>query len=69
MNKECQGCYLLRIFTDETLYEPVNLDHVSCGYQNFKCPCKICLVKVTCNIIEGGSCDEFIKFNVKHRKD
>jgi hypothetical protein len=69
MNKECQGCYLYRTLFYEPLNDPPELENITCEYEKLKCPCKTCLVKITCNIIDGGACKEFIEFTVEHRKD
>ena len=62
MNKECRGCYLIRLFTKE--HHP---DKVICQHETLDCPCKNCLVKVTCDMVEvNRSCEAFTKFNTEH---
>ena len=61
-NEECRGCYLIRLFTKE--HHP---DKISCEHEKLDCPCKTCLVKVTCDMIAvNRSCEPFIKFNIEH---
>jgi hypothetical protein len=69
MNKECQGCYLMRIILDDSLFDPPKPEQISCQHEDSDCPCKTCLLKIICNPIEGGSCKEFTEFNVKQRKE
>ena len=69
MEKECRGCYLSRILSHDPFkrYDP---DEVSCEHEKLNCPCKECLVKVMCNMIENGShCEEWIDFNMKYNKN
>lgn len=65
MNEECDGCYLMRIFSIEHKKE-----NISCGHENLKCPCKTCIVKVMCDIIENSqTCESFINFNLIYNDD
>ena len=72
MNKECQGCYLIRIIlsSDPPYDVPPTPDQISCQHEDLPCPCKTCLVKITCDTIEiGSTCQTFIDFNLKYNKN
>jgi hypothetical protein len=56
---DCKGCLSLRLMKD-------NPDRYKCSFQNEDCPCKECLVKVTCNFglgeISSTYCEKFTLF-------
>ncbi len=68
MNEECRGCFIIR----HTLYErfgekKLTEEQIYCEHENLDCPCKTCLVKITCDILsEMSNCSYFIDFNIKH---
>ena len=70
MNPECIGCYLIRstIESHKTLDQSISPDAVSCVHQDQSdCPCKSCLVKITCDMIENMiACEKFMDFNIKY---
>ena len=61
--EECRGCYLIRLMSEDC--DPSKL---TCQQEEHDCPCKTCLVKVTCTIVgeSGGPCEKYIDFNMKH---
>jgi hypothetical protein len=60
---ECRGCYLLRIAVTQKDDEK----KISCELQDYDCPCKTCLTKVTCDIIKNCQyCKPFLEFNAKY---
>ena len=69
MNEECNGCYLIRIFVNDTL-KPCKPEQLTCEHENLPCPCKNCLVKITCDIIDNGQyCEPYYEFNFKYNKN
>jgi hypothetical protein len=69
MKKECQGCYLVRNTVNQTLGPPIDSSRISCGIEDLDCPCKTCLVKITCDIIENSTlCEPFQTFHLMHGK-
>jgi hypothetical protein len=66
MKKECNGCFCIRVLIGDTI-RPVNPEQMTCEMEELDCPCKICLVKITCNMIDhGDSCQKWMDFNIKH---
>jgi hypothetical protein len=62
MQEECKGCYLIRIYREKYLPE-----QLTCQHETLDCPCKTCLVKVTCDMVDvSRSCESFTKFNIEH---
>jgi hypothetical protein len=65
MEKECEGCFCMRIILNDR--EKNNPGKVSCENDKLDCPCKICLVKMMCDITEHGMvCEQWIDFNTKY---
>ena len=69
MKEECRGCYLIRTMLYNRMFEPIKPEQITCQIEDSGCPCQECLVKITCNPIEGGACEKFIELNVKYRKE
>jgi hypothetical protein len=47
--------------------EHIKPEAVSCVHENRECPCKTCLVKVTCDILENMKhCEKYQEFNMKY---
>ena len=66
MKEECRGCHLIRIIIKDGIitYHP---DQISCENEEYDCPCKTCLVKSMCDIIENGmKCEVWVDFNTKY---
>ena len=58
MNKECQGCYLIKVAY------PSDPCTITCQVEDLDCPCKTCLVKITCDLLErSSSCEPFQTFH------
>ena len=63
MIEECRGCCLIRILEDEAFTE----DQMHCEYENLPCPCKTCIVKITCDIVnEWTDCSYYTDFSMKY---
>jgi hypothetical protein len=69
MEKECEGCFLIRTVFQTHLkqMEPIEEEQISCEHDHRDCPCKTCLVKITCNQIEYAlDCQRYVEFNIKY---
>lgn len=73
MKDECRGCCLVRITMESHNIgrrpdsDLLREDQVSCEYDSKECPCKTCIVKSMCDIIEQShNCEKFIAFNIEH---
>lgn len=64
MKEECRGCFLIRVLKDDPYYAD---NKINCEFQHLLCPCKTCLVKITCNMIDKMStCQVSIDFSMQH---
>lgn len=65
MNIECTGCYLIRFTMEQEGKNKYRT--ITCIHENRECPCKTCLVKITCNLLDNlKDCEEFQQFNIKY---
>ena len=68
MKEECRGCFLMRFILYENIYEKKYIEEqISCKQDKLDCPCKTCLVKITCDMTEYSlECQYYIDFNIKY---